>query len=136
MNYYLNRLNNELNALDEESSILSTFFNTVNKESKVMRTDIIEEEKQFVLKMEVPGFNKENINISLKQKYLTIEINKKSEEKVKYLTKERYEGKFSRTFYIGNIDKTAINAKVEDGILTIILPKKEEVNETTQIQIN
>lgn len=137
MNLYLNRLNNDLSLRDEESSILSTFFNTVNKEAKVMRTDILENEKEFILNVEVPGFNKENITISLEQKYLTIEINKDvKKDKTKYLLKERYEGKFSRTFYVGNIDKTNITAKVEDGILTITLPKKEFKEEKTQIVIN
>ena len=76
--------------------------------------------------MEVPGFNKENIKISLEQKYLTVEINKETKkEQTKYLLKERYEGKFSRTFYVGTVDRTNIKAKVEDGILTITLPKKE-----------
>lgn len=138
MNYYLNKLNNDLSLRDEESSILSTFFNTVNKETKVMRTDILENEKEFILNMEVPGFNKENIKISLEQKYLTVEIDKekKKESKTEYLLKERYEGKFSRTFYIGNVDKTNIKAKVEDGILTITLPKQELKQEKTQIEIN
>ena len=138
MNYYLNKRNNDLSLLDEESSILSTFFNTVNKETKVMRTDILENEKEFILNMEVPGFNKENIKISLEQKYLTVEIDKekKKESKTEYLLKERYEGKFSRTFYVGNIDKTNIKAKVEDGILSITLPKQELKQEKMQIEIN
>ena len=138
MNYYLNKRNNDLSLLDEESSILSTFFNTVNKETKVMRTDILENEKEFILNMEVPGFNKENIEISLEQKYLTVEIDKekKKESKTEYLLKERYEGKFSRTFYVGNIDKTNIKAKVEDGILSITLPKQELKQEKMQIEIN
>ena len=138
MNYYLNKINNDLSLFDEESSILSTFFNTVNKETKVMRTDILENEKEFILNMEVPGFNKENIKISLEQKYLTIDINKeiKKEGKTEYLLKERYEGKFSRTFYVGNVDKANIKAKVEDGILTITLPKQELKQEKTQIEIN
>ncbi len=138
MNYYLNKRNNDLSLLDEESSILSTFFNTVNKEAKVMRTDILENEKEFILNMEVPGFNKENIKISLEQKYLTVEIDKekKKESKTEYLLKERYEGKFSRTFYVGNIDKTNIKAKVEDGILSITLPKQELKQEKMQIEIN
>ena len=137
MNYYFNRLNNELSTRDEESSILSTFFNTVNKETKVMKTDIIENEKEYILNMEVPGFNKENIKISLEQKYLTIEINKETKKgETKYLLKERYEGKFSRTFYVGTVDRTNIKAKVEDGILTITLPKKELKEEKTQIEIN
>ena len=138
MNYYLNKRNNDLSLLDEESSILSTFFNTVNKETKVMRTDILENEKEFILNMEVPGFNKENIKISLEQKYLTVEIDKekKKESKTEYLLKERYEGKFSRTFYVGNIDKANIKAKVEDGILSITLPKQELKQEKMQIEIN
>ena len=138
MNYYLNKRNNDLSLLDEESSILSTFFNTVNKETKVMRTDILENEKEFILNMEVPGFNKEKIKISLEQKYLTVEIDKekKKESKTEYLLKERYEGKFSRTFYVGNIDKANIKAKVEDGILTITLPKQELKQEKMQIEIN
>ena len=138
MNYYLNKINNDLSLHDEESSILSTFFNTVNKETKVMRTDILENEKEFILNMEVPGFNKENIKISLEQKYLTVEIDKekKNESKTEYLLKERYEGKFSRTFYVGNVDKTNIKAKVEDGILSITLPKQELKQEKMQIEIN
>ena len=138
MNYYLNKINNDLSLHDEESSILSTFFNAVNKETKVMRTDILENEKEFILNMEVPGFNKENIKISLEQKYLTVEIDKekKNESKTEYLLKERYEGKFSRTFYVGNVDKTNIKAKVEDGILSITLPKQELKQEKMQIEIN
>ena len=138
MNYYLNKRNNDLSLHDEESSILSTFFNAVNKETKVMRTDILENEKEFILNMEVPGFNKENIKISLEQKYLTVEIDKekKNESKTEYLLKERYEGKFSRTFYVGNVDKTNIKAKVEDGILSITLPKQELKQEKMQIEIN
>ena len=103
-----------------------------------MRTDILENEKEFILNMEVPGFNKENIKISLEQKYLTVEIDKekKKESKTEYLLKERYEGKFSRTFYVGNIDKTNIKAKVEDGILSITLPKQELKQEKMQIEIN
>ena len=89
MNYYLNKINNDLSLFDEESSILSTFFNTVNKETKVMRTDILENEKEFILNMEVPGFNKENIKISLEQKYLTIDINKEIKKEGKKIQNRR-----------------------------------------------
>ena len=69
-------------------------------------------------------------------KYLPPKWVEELEKNKEYLLKERYEGKFSRTFYVGNVDKTNIKAKVEDGILSITLPKQELKQEKMQIEIN
>lgn len=98
----------------------------------VMKTDIIEKENYTEFKIDVPGIKKEDIKIKLDENgYLTIDAsNSKSEEtkddKGNYIRKERYEGKFSRSFYVGKSVKSEdIKAKFADGTLTIKLPKND-----------
>ena len=74
--------------------------------SRLMKTDFRETEKTYELDIELPGFKKDEIQIELKDGYLTVSAEKgldKDEEdkKGKYIRKERYAGALSRTFYLG-----------------------------------
>ena len=100
--------------------------------SRVMKTDIKENEGSYELDIDLPGFKKDEITAELKDGYLTVSAEKgldKDEEdkKGKYIRKERYAGALSRTFYLGEeIREEEIKAKFENGILSVSIPKEEE----------
>ena len=105
------------------------FFN--EGESKLMKTDIKEKKDKYLIDIDLPGYEKDNIKIEIQDGYLTIHasVNKENdeEEKGKYVRKERYVGECSRSFYIGdNIKEEDIKAKFKNGTLTLEIPKKEE----------
>ena len=92
------------------------------------KTDITETPEEYVVHAELPGFNKEDINIDYNNNYLTISAMKNNEieeKKDKYIRRERRYGSVSRGFYINNVDKNLIKAKFDNGVLSIELPKKE-----------
>ena len=97
----------------------------------VMSTDIKESADGFKLSIDLAGYNKDDINVSLKDGVLTInaEIRKDTDEKdenTKYIRRERYFGRASRSFYVGElITEEDIKAKYEDGVLNLFVPKKE-----------
>ena len=112
-------------------------------ESKIMKTDIKEKTDKYLIGIELPGYQKENIKIDVEDGYLTVhaEINSDNEEKEegKFVRKERYVGSCSRSFYVGNEVKSEdIKASFKNGILKIEVPKKEykkELPEKKYIQI-
>ena len=107
-----------------------------------MRCDIYEKDGCYHLEMDVPGFDKKDVNISIDENdYLTITAEKSHENKEKdkdkkYIRKERSYGKYQRSFYLGDVDKERIDASFENGILKVTLPKKEtEKSSKKQIEI-
>ena len=114
------------------------------KERNLMKTDIKEKKDRYILDIDLPGFDKENINLSLNNGYLNIHAkvdkeNKNNEEE-KYVRQERFHGECSRSFYIGeDIKENEIKADFKNGILKVEIPKKEiedKSNEIKQIPIN
>ena len=108
------------------------FFN--EGESKLMKTDIKEKKDEYVIDIDLPGYEKEGIKLNIQDGYLTVHatVNKeeKDEEKGKFVRKERYSGACSRSFYVGeNITEDEIKAKFKNGTLTIVVPKKEDKKE-------
>lgn len=102
------------------------------KAGRIMTTDVREKEGGYELEMDLPGFKKDEIKISLDNGYLTIEAAKgldKSEqdkETGRYIRKERYAGSCSRSFYVGEqLAEEDIKAEFKQGILKLFVPKKE-----------
>lgn len=96
-----------------------------------MRTDIEENENEYVFNVEAPGVDKENIKVHVDDGYLVVNVSykKNSEEgsKKNYLRKERVEGTYQRSFYVGDkIDESKISAEYVDGVLRILVPKQKE----------
>ena len=93
------------------------------------RMDIKEEEGEYLITAEVPGFTKGEIDIEVKDNLLTISSEhkeEKEEEKEGYIFKERSHRSFSRSLVIPeNIGHEEIEAKLENGLLTLHIPKKE-----------
>ncbi|SCG94185.1 T786P28D [uncultured Clostridium sp.] len=96
----------------------------------LMKTDVRETENSYELDIDLPGFQKEEMTVELRDGYLSIRAAKglDKEEKDKkgtYIRQERYTGACSRSFYVGDVEPEEVSAKYEDGILKLTLPKKE-----------
>lgn len=104
-----------------------------DNESKVMRTDIKEKNDKYLIDIDLPGYDKENIKIDVEDGYLTVHanVNTENEEKEgKFVRKERYMGSCSRSFYVGTEVKSEdIKASFKNGILQIEVPKKDDKKE-------
>ena len=107
-------------------------FFTSSNTTKLMKTDIQEKDDKYILDMDLPGYDKEDIKAQLKDGYLTITAQKNTsnedkDEKGNYIRRERYCGKCSRSFYVGDsIKEEDIKANFKNGILTITFPKETE----------
>jgi len=92
--------------------------------------DIYETEKEVVVKAELPGLKKEDVNVSIENNLLTIYGERKFEEETKkdnYHRVERIYGEFMRSFTLPMfVDIGKIGAEFKDGILMLTLPKREE----------
>ena len=104
-------------------------------ESKVMKTDIKEKKDKYLIDIDLPGYEKEDIKMEISDGYLTVHasVNKEvddEKDKGKYVRKERYVGECSRSFYVGdNVTEDEIKAKFKNGTLTIQVPKKDDKKE-------
>ena len=115
-----------------------------NNFSRMMTTDVKENENGYQVDMNLPGFAKEDIKAELKDGYLTIkaETNQNNDEKDddgKYIRRERYTVSCSRSFYVGDaVTQEDIHAAFKDGVLSLNIPKKETIpqkDETKYIAI-
>ncbi len=104
------------------------------RESTIMKTDIKEKKDSYVIEMDLPGYEKENINLELKDGYLNVsakvEKEEKNDENEKFVHKERFYGHCARSFYVGEqITEEDIKAEFKNGTLKVSVPKKEEKKE-------
>ena len=97
---------------------------------RVMRTDIREHEDCYDVEIDLPGFKKDEIELSLEKGYLTVSAAKgldkdETDKKGTVIRQERYVGAMQRSFYVGTaLTEEDIKAKFEDGVLTLNVPKK------------
>lgn len=125
-----------------EFDVFDDFFRGDNffsrRENSIMKTDIIEKKDKYVIEMDLPGCEKENINIELRDGYLEISAKaikeENSKENEKYVHKERFYGQCSRNFYLGDSIEDDIHAEFKNGILKVTVPKKEENKELPDVK--
>jgi HSP20 family protein len=119
----------------EMNRMFDSFFRGVDEPSLFNSTwipavDVAEEDDAYVVKVELPGVNKDDVKITLESNILTIRGEKKAESEVKqknYHRTERSYGSFQRSFTLPTTVKNdKIDATYRDGILTVALPKAEE----------
>ena len=111
--------------------------------ARLMKTDVHEQEGQYEVDMDLPGFKKEEISLELNNGYLTVSAAKgldkdENDKKGKLIRQERYAGSMQRSFYVGeNLTEEDIKASFQHGVLSLIIPKKEtpKVPEKKQILI-
>jgi HSP20 family protein len=116
------------------STLVDKFFNDslarAGGSTFVPKVDIVETSEAFEVQLAVPGLNKEDFNIELNDNYLTVSGERKfsNEKKEKsYHSIETHYGSFSRSFSLPeNVDASKINAKYNNGILELTIPKDEK----------
>lgn len=121
------RRNNEFDLFND--LFRDPFFN--EHETKVMKTDIREKKDKYLIDIDLPGYNKDNIKISVEDGYLTVQAsidsNHEEKEDGKFVRRERYMGSCSRSFYVGeDVKSEDIKASFKNGILNLEIPKIEE----------
>ncbi|MBR3643537.1 MAG: Hsp20/alpha crystallin family protein [Parasporobacterium sp.] len=98
----------------------------------IMKTDVHEHEDHYDVDIDLPGFKKEDINLSLKDGNLLVQaakaMNEEDKDKQgKLVRRERYSGSMQRSFYVGtNVKEEDVKAKFEDGVLKLTIPKADE----------
>ncbi len=114
----------------EMFNMMDEFFNSSinNQESKKgFKIDVLESDHAFVIEGELPGIDRENINIDFENNLLKISVGQKDEESVeekKYVHKERKQYSMERVVRFKNVNHESIEAKLENGILTVTIPKQ------------
>lgn len=98
---------------------------------ELFRTDIREDEGNYILEADLPGFEKKDISVNVDGDRLTIKAERNSENEEKetkngYIRRERSYGAYQRSFNVSKINTESIGAKYENGVLVLTLPKKEE----------
>ena len=97
--------------------------------AKAPAIDVSESESAFMVKVEIPGVPRENLDVTINDGVLTIRAdrqkeNKDEEKSDRLIRQERYYGKFVRSLRLGvDIDETKIEAHYEHGVLSLVLPK-------------
>lgn len=128
MRYLANKNNN---VLDDLWDNVFTGFNT----NRLMKTDVHEKDGKYIMDIDLPGYKKDDVKISLYNGNLTIsaeknESNEEKDAKGNLIRQERYSGSCSRSFYVGDsIRDNDIQASFKDGILTITVPTEEHKEE-------
>ncbi len=105
----------------------------LEQDAPQIKMDVKEEENAYRVHAEIPGVKKDDIHVSVEGNTVSIsaETKKESEEKEgeKVLKRERYYGKVARSFTLANeIDESNASAKYTDGVLELVLPKKQRAN--------
>ena len=99
-----------------------------------LKTDVIDLGDSYKLEADLPGFNKEDIKVDLKDGMLTIAAEHKTEnnekdKEGKYVRRERNQMSYSRAFRVEGIEPEDILAQYKNGVLSVTIPKKEAVPE-------
>lgn len=115
-------------------------YSKFGKNMQRMKTDIIELKDRYIVKIDIPGYDKKDIKVHVGDNYLTVYVNKEEEDEYKdgkYVYKERHVGTASRSFYIGNVKEEDIKASYKNGTLTLDFPKDTKIEkEKTWIKID
>lgn len=134
-------MKNNIVAYNDPFELIDPFFDDFFKGernsyfSQLMKTDIKDFGDHYEFKVELPEVKKEDIHLSLKNGYLTIQAKHvyENEESSKgtYVKKERHIGSYKRSYYVGeNVVEEDIKAKLSDGVLTLNINKKDKQEST------
>ena len=123
MKYYLTR-NNDLDFFDNAfNSLFRPFFTEDN--TSFMKTDVKETKHTYEMEIEMPGFERDQINMKLENGYITVSAKKGNNSEDKYLKRERATS-YSRSYYVGDVNQADVKAKYVNGILTVSVPKEQQ----------
>lgn len=126
------------------NNMLEDFFNDDfpfrrNLQNDSFKIDLQENEKEYVVEAELPGISKEDVNLSFEDGRLKIAVKKVEtiEDKNKnYIHRERKLSSMERVILLSDIAESEVKAKLDNGILTINIPKKEKAEKSLKIEIS
>ena len=123
-----------VSGLDPFEDVLQGFFRPVLQKNTAayagqLKMDVQEDENKYTVYAEIPGVDKENIQVTIDGSHVSISAEVRRENEVKdgarVLRTERHYGKVSRSFMLENdIDESQAQANYKDGVLELLLPKK------------
>lgn len=131
------------NDFDGFYNVLDDFFSDTplmprDLRNDTFKLDIEEKDKEYILEADLPGIEKDEVDISLESGRLTISITREDREDVEeknYIHKERRYCSMSRSVYLDNVNAEDITASLEDGVLNITIPKLEKEEKSKKIQV-
>ena len=126
---------------DEFYDLMNQFFDRSVPLSKAfadIKVDVEEKDNEYIVEADMPGVAKEDIHLDLEDSYLQIEVQRKQEknkEDKNYIRKERSFSSLKRSVYLANVQKEGIDAKLDNGVLIIHIPKKTKEQQKIGIEI-
>lgn len=109
--------------------VFDDFFSTNRTYRGTLKVDVQDNEKDYVVDVDVPGVNKEDIQIHFENEQLTIAIEKenmKDDSDKNYIHQERYMESLTRTIYLKDVDPKKFKATLNNGVLSITALKQED----------
>lgn len=119
---------------DDLMTMPSNFF------GNAFRVDMKENENEYIIEADLPGIQKDAINIDYENNYLTVSAKRNDtveDKNQNYVRRERRSGEFKRTFFVDNVQEDKIDAAFKDGVLKVTLPKSQKgLKNTRRIDIH
>ncbi len=125
-----------MNMIPRKFYIDDIFDDMAMTKSSALKCDIYEENNEYHIDMEAPGYSKENLKVEIKDDTITITAEKNNENvDRKYIHRELSYEKAQRSFRLDDMDEEKITAEFQNGILKIVVPRKETVSNNRVIDI-
>ncbi|NLK64225.1 MAG: Hsp20/alpha crystallin family protein [Tissierellia bacterium] len=102
------------------------------------KIDVQEKDNEYLIEAELPGVDRDEVNIDMNEGRMTISVQREesiNEENKNYVHKERRFSSMSRSLYLDDAKSTGIKAKLENGVLSINVPKENKPNKSVKIEI-
>lgn len=136
----MNRRNDMMDAMNDWFGFPRNFFDDSEIEN-IMQSDVAETDKDYTVKIDMPGMNKSDINVNYQNGLLTVSGSRKSfkdtsDKEHNLIHQERSAGRISRSYRLPNIVASQIHAKYDNGVLTITLPKQTADDGSNSIHID
>jgi HSP20 family protein len=129
---------NELSGFEDFFNVMDDFFTPRSLERGTFKIDLQDGDKEYIIEAELPGVNKNEVNLSIDEGRLTISVEREEkveETKKNYLHRERRATSMSRSIHLQDIVADGVKAKMDNGILTITVAKKPKDEVTRKIDI-
>lgn len=138
-NEMINRHNDFFDAMNDWFDLPRKFFDETEI-TKLMQSDVAENDHDYVINIDMPGMNKDDISLNYNNGILSVAGSRKAFKDVannsSIIHRERSIGHISRSFRLPNVAANEISAKYENGVLTVVLPKQSTDKNDNSIKID